>query len=113
MDQPPLYGYHGFDGGDGSSGGSGLGGVGTDASPEARWLAERSAAAGYIVIVISALFSGQGKMRSYAFACPPKPRGRNNLFLVEAYSVGGGALYRWRRRREKWKLAQIVRKCNK
>ena len=84
----------------------------TDASPEARWLAERSAAAGYVVVVILALFDGQGAMPSYAFACRPEPMGRRILLLVEAYSVGGCALYRWQRQRQKWKLAQIVRKCN-
>ena len=52
-----------------------------------------------------------GAMRSYAFAFPPKPRGRHILSLVEAYSVGGGAFYQWRRWRQKGKLAQIVRKC--
>ena len=63
-----------------------------DASLEVQWLAKMSTAAGYVVIVISASFDGQGEMRLYAFACPPKPRGRHILSLVEAYSIGGGTL---------------------
>ena len=55
--------------------------------------------AGYVIIVISASFGGRGAMRSYDFACPLEPRGRHILSLVEAYSVGGGALYRSRRLR--------------
>ena len=43
----------------------------TDASPEALWLVERSAAVGYVVIVVSALFIGWGVTWSYDFVCPP------------------------------------------
>ena len=83
-----------------------------DASMEARWLAERSAATGYAVVVISASLSGGGAMRSYDFVCPPKPRGRHILLLAEAYYAGDGALCRWRRHRLKGELAHIVRKFN-
>ena len=38
-----------------------------DASPEARWLAERSEAAGYIVLVVLDSFGGQGGTQLYAF----------------------------------------------
>ena len=55
-----------------------------DASLEARWLAERSEAAGYAVLVVPALYGGWGAMRSYAFACPPEPRGRRTLADAEA-----------------------------
>ena len=61
-----------------------------DASLEAPWLAKRSEAVGYVAIVTSALFSGQGETWSYDFSCAPKPRGRHILLLVEAYSIGGG-----------------------
>ena len=112
MDQLPLYVYPGFGGGGGSSGGRRHPRRKMDAFLEVRWFAERSAAARYIVIVISASFIGRGAMRSYAFACPPKPRERHTMLLVESYSVGGGAIYQWQRKRRKGKLAQIVRKCN-
>ena len=59
-----------------------------DASPEARWLAERLSVAGYVVLVVLASFGGWGVTRSYAFACLPEPRGGRNL-LVAAYSGGG------------------------
>ena len=60
-----------------------------EASLEARWLTERLAAAGYLVLVISASFGGQGATRSCAFAFPPKPKGGRTL-SVTAYSGGGG-----------------------
>ena len=55
------------------------------APPEARWLAERLEVAGYVVLVVSASFSGWGATRSYAFACLSEPRGRRTLSVV-AYS---------------------------
>ena len=66
---------------------------------EARWLAERLEASGYVFIVILALFGSREDMQSYDFVCLTKPRGRCILALVETYSVDGGALYLWRRRR--------------
>ena len=61
----------------------------TDASLEARWLTERLAAAGYVVIVVSASFGGQGATRSYAFACLPEPRGQRTLSEAEAEAQRG------------------------
>ena len=55
-----------------------------DASLEAQWLMDRSEAAGYVVIVVSASFGGQRTMRLYAFICLPEPRGRSNLSVAEA-----------------------------
>ena len=43
----------------------------TDAHLEARWLAEGSEAAGYVVAVVSDSFIGWGATRSYDFACLP------------------------------------------
>ena len=69
----------------------------TDVSPEARWLAERLTEEGYVVLVVSALFGGQGAIRSYDFACPPKPRGMRILY-VGTYSGGGrGEKGSWRK----------------
>ena len=53
--------------------------------------------------------------RSYDFVCLTKPKGWGIMSLVEAYSVSGGALYWWLRKRQrlKGKLEKIVRKCNK
>ena len=56
----------------------------THASLEARWLAERSAVVGYIIIVVSSLFGSRAATRSYAFACPTKPRGRRTLLVAVA-----------------------------
>ena len=56
-------------------------------SPEARWLVEKSAAAGYIIILILALFRGQGGRGvtwSHAFACPTEQRERCTLLVEEA-----------------------------
>ena len=72
------------------------------ASPDVRWLAERSAAAEYVIIVISASLGGWGATRSYT----PEPRGWSTMLVVEAYSVGGSALYRWRWRRQKREVGE-------
>ena len=56
----------------------------TDASPEARWLAERSAAAGYVVVIVSTSFGGWGATPSYDFAFPPGLRGWLTLAVAEA-----------------------------
>ena len=72
----------------------------TDASPESQCLAERSAATGYVVIVSTSL-GDRGKMRAYT----TKPRGQSALSMVEAYSVGSGAicwLWRQRQKRGSW-----------
>ena len=58
-----------------------------DASPKAWWLGERSTSAGYVVVIVSDLFGGQGEMRSYYFAYPPRPKVRHTL-LVATHSVG-------------------------
>ena len=60
-----------------------------DVSPEARWLAERLAAAGYVVLVALTSFGGQGATRSYAFACLPEPRGQRTLSEAEAEAQRG------------------------
>ena len=60
---------------------------------------ERSAAAGYVVIIILALFGGRGEMQSCDFAYPPEPRGMPTV-LVMAHSVGcgcGGKKGSWRK----------------
>ena len=87
----------------------------TDVSPEARWLEERSGSGrGTSLLVVSALFGGSGgAMRSYYFACPPKPKGeaysavgwRRTLSSAEN-SIGGRRL-----KSKKGSWAQIVRKC--
>ena len=41
-----------------------------DASPEVRWLTERSSAVRYVVIVVSEYFGGRGSTRSCAFTFP-------------------------------------------
>ena len=41
------------------------------------------AAVVYVVVIVSASFGGREVTRSYAFACPPKTRGRHNLSVVE------------------------------
>ena len=58
----------------------------TDVSPEARWLAKSSTEAGYTVFIffVLASFGGRGTKRSYT----PKPRGRRNLSVLAAHSVG-------------------------
>ena len=61
----------------------------TDASPEARWLAERSEVAGYSVVIVSAFFGGQGEMHMISHA-------HRNL--------EGGVLCQWRWKRRKGKL---------
>ena len=61
------------------------------ASPEARWLAERSAATGYVILVLSALCSGQGGHTVICFCMPASTEGG-------AYSVGSGVLWQRRRR---------------
>ena len=53
-----------------------------DESLKARWLSERSSAVGYVVIVVSALFDGQGSTQSCDFACLPKTRGRRTLLVT-------------------------------
>ena len=53
-----------------------------DESLKARWLLERSSVVGYVVIVVSSLFGGQGSMRSCDFACLPKTRGRRTLLVI-------------------------------
>ena len=53
-----------------------------DESLKARWLSERSSAVGYVVIVVSALFDGQGSTQSCDFACLPKTRGRRTLLVI-------------------------------
>ena len=55
----------------------------TGASPEAQWLAERLASAGYVVVVVSASYGSQEAMWSYAF-------------LHALLNRGGGVLCRWR-----------------
>ena len=45
---------------------------------------ERSEEVGYIVIVVSVSFGGQEATWSYAYACPPEPRRRCILSVVEA-----------------------------
>ena len=55
-----------------------------DVSLEARWLGERSAAAGYVVIIISDSFGSQGVMWSYDSAFPPESRGQYIMLLAEA-----------------------------
>ena len=49
-------------------------------------LAEISAASGYVIVVTSALFSGRGATRLYAFACPPKSRWGRIMLVVESES---------------------------
>ena len=72
---------------------------------QAQWLVERSAEAGYSVIVVSAWLSGWGATWSYGFSCPTKPRGRRNLSVAAHFvGYGGGG--------EKGKMVQILRKCN-
>ena len=56
----------------------------TDASTEAQWLAQMSAAAGYVVVFVLALFGGQGVTQSYDFACLAKPRKQHTLLVAEA-----------------------------
>ena len=53
-----------------------------DESLKARWLLERSSAVGYVVIVVSASFGGQGATWSCDFACLPKTGGRRNLMVT-------------------------------
>ena len=74
-------------------------------SSDIQWLAERSEAEGYVVVVVLVLFSGWGGFGSYVFACPPEPSGMSTI-LVAAQSVG------YRGKGEKGKLVKIVRKCN-
>ena len=93
MDQYPIYVYQSFGGGGGSSDGGCLGGRKRMRPSEARWLADKLAAAGYVVIIISELFGGLGSMRSNDFVYLTEPRRRHILSLVETYSVGDGALY--------------------
>ena len=85
-----------------------------DVSLEARWLVERSAAAGYVVIIILTSFGSQGVMWSYDSAFLPNPRGQYIMLLTEAYSFSDGPLYWWwrQKQRQKKKLAQMVRKHN-
>ena len=63
----------------------------TDASPEARWLAERSAAAGYVVVVVPASFGGWGGNVVILFFMHARTKG-------ESYYVGGYAICWWERR---------------
>ena len=60
-----------------------------DASPEVRWLAERSAAAGYAVVVVSALF---GCWRA------------THMLSNAHQNRGGRVLCWWQRRRQKGKF---------
>ena len=77
----------------------------TDASLEARWLTERSAAVGCIFVFVSDSFGGWGATCSYSFVCLPKSReGRTLSVAAHGAGYGGGG--------EKGKLVQIVRKCN-
>ena len=76
-----------------------------DESSEARWLAERSEAAGYVFIFVLVSFGIWGAMRSCAFACPPKPRAGRTV-LEAVHSIG------FRGRGKKEKLIKTVRKCN-
>ena len=68
-----------------------------DASLEARWLVERSAAAGYIIIIVSPSLGSQGATWSYDFAYPPKPRGRRTLSVAGYSDRGGGEKGSWRK----------------
>ena len=56
-----------------------------DASPEARWLVEKSGVTRYVSVVVSSLFGGQEALQSYAFTCLFEPR------------KGGSVLCWWRR----------------
>ena len=47
-------------------------------------MSERSAATGYIVIVVSTSIGGWRATWSYAFACLPEPRGQSTLLVTEA-----------------------------
>ena len=79
-----------------------------DASPEARWFPEISEAAGYVVIVVSASFGGQGQCshirpnRGGGLLC----RWWGCNLSVVAHSVGGNG------QGKKRKLVQILSKCN-
>ena len=77
-----------------------------DASLKARWLAVRSAADGYVVVIVFASFGGWEVTRSYVFTYRNEPRGGRTLSVAVQYVgyEGGG---------EKEKLVQMVRKCNK
>ena len=43
----------------------------------------------YVVAIVLSSFSDWGATGSYDFTCPPKPRGRRTLSVVE-HSVGCG-----------------------
>ena len=45
---------------------------------------ERSSAVGYVVIVVSASFSGRGSTGSCDFTCLPELRGRRTLLVAVA-----------------------------
>ena len=72
-----------------------------DASPYTKWLSERLEAVGYVVIFVSYLFVGSGRDAVICFSVPAQT-------WEGEYSVGVSVLCR--RRRKKWKLAQITRK---
>ena len=59
-----------------------------DVSLEARWLAEKLEAMGYVVLVVLAFFGGRGATRSYDFSCQPEMIGKRTL-SVAAYYTGG------------------------
>ena len=61
-----------------------------DASPEAWCLVEMSTASWYVVVIILDVFSGREATQSYAFAYPPKPRGRHTQLVVGHSVVSGG-----------------------
>ena len=68
-------------------------------------MTERSAAAGYVIIVVLESFGGWGATRSYNFACLPEPRkGRFMSGASQSDYYGGGG--------KKEKSVQTVRKCN-
>ena len=59
-----------------------------DASLEAWWLYQMSAAAGYVIIVISASFGGRGGDAVICFHMTARTR-------EEAYSIVGGGVLCW------------------
>ena len=75
-----------------------------DVSLEAWWLAERSSASGYVVVVLT-LFGVRGSTQSYDFTCPPKTRVSLTLLVTVHYIVYVGL-------GKKGKLVQIMKNCN-
>ena len=72
-----------------------------DASQEARWLAERPAATGYVVIVVSASFGSLGGDAAICFCMHARTGGGRTLSVAEAKSEVGANYEEVKRREDK------------